>query len=183
MKRRSTTTPTWVLAAVLITAIASFAWVKRRAVSIGYALWKEERSAHKTMTPEPGRNTHPKLKASLTVIAGSIVVIRLTNIGDSPASVLRWNVPKLGHLDNSVFVITNGDSKAAYKGFCCKRPAPEPSDYETLEPGATLTHTVDLSSWYDVGWLGPHRAWYEAFHGEPDDPTKLYQVVSNEVEL
>jgi hypothetical protein len=131
---------------------------------------------------EPSESTHPQIRAHLEVKGKRVVVLHLTNASDTPAAVCRFNVPEKGRLANDVFTVSNGKMQADFQGEE-KGPACEKSDYTQLAPGTTLTYEIDLGDWYDLGWLGKHRVWYQTELDDPIDHRRPSRVVSNEVVL
>lgn len=77
----------------------------------------------------------------------------LTNDASEPVYVLRWHTP-LDGLEANIFAVTRDGKPVPYVGKLIKRPAPGPEDFLKLEPGETVTATVDISAAYDMTETG-----------------------------
>lgn len=85
----------------------------------------------------------------------------LTNEGDQPLYVLRWTTPLAG-IEGNIFAVTRNGEPVMYTGKLIKRPAPGPEDFVKLEPGETLSTTVDISAAYDMGVTGHYTVRYRS---------------------
>ncbi|MCX7894763.1 MAG: M35 family metallo-endopeptidase [Thermoanaerobaculum sp.] len=79
----------------------------------------------------------------------------LTNQGDAPLYVLRWQTP-LDGIEGNIFAVKRNGEPVRYTGKLIKRPAPSPEDFIRLEPGETLSTTVDITSAYAMRASGQY---------------------------
>jgi peptidyl-Lys metalloendopeptidase len=85
----------------------------------------------------------------------------LTNGSDKPLYVLRWQTPLAG-IEANIFAVSRNGQPVMYTGRLIKRPAPGPEDFIKLEPGETISTTVDISAAYDMTVRGEYTVRYRA---------------------
>jgi peptidyl-Lys metalloendopeptidase len=107
------------------------------------------------------------------------VVVRWTvrNDGAKTAWLPRWQAPK-AELDDDVFQVSLGGQPVRYIGKHVKRRAPIPTDLVAIAPGRSLSATVKLSSFYDMGPAGEYVIQHQAdvlaaFQGKSADAPAL----------
>ena len=94
------------------------------------------------------------------------VAFHLTNTGDSPISILRWETPFENELTQDIFAVvpsSNGKPdrfarRAEYSGRVLKRGNPGIDDYLVIDPGATVSAEVALAEYYELAADGLHTA-------------------------
>ena len=98
-----------------------------------------------------------------TLKRGDDVLVRvtLTNTSGSAHYLLRWRTP-LDGIQASLFEVRRDGQPVVYLGRRIKRAAPGPADYLRLEPGATVTQTVELSRLYEMSVTGAYTVRYRA---------------------
>ena len=97
----------------------------------------------------------------------SWITISATNNADYPVTFLIWNTPFEENLFADVFDLSEpskgwpltGD--AAYIGYEVRRWIEDESAYITLEPGASISRSHDLSTSYSVDKIGLHQLRYQ----------------------
>jgi peptidyl-Lys metalloendopeptidase len=102
------------------------------------------------------------VSASQTTLAASDSVsvdLTLTNIGSHRIRLLSWYTAADG-LEDDLFQVTLDGKQVAYTGPHYKRPLPVASDYLTLDPGKSITRTVDLTGFYDLSQTGNYGIRY-----------------------
>lgn len=89
------------------------------------------------------------------------VLVRVTLLNNSatPQYLLKWHTPVAG-VQAPLFEVLRDGQKVAYLGIKAKRPPPGPGDYLRLEPGASISSTVELSALYDMNVTGPYQLRY-----------------------
>jgi len=90
-----------------------------------------------------------------------LVTVTLTNTSGTVQHLLRWRTPQQG-LDAPLFEVQRDGQPVRYLGRRIKRAAPEPADYLQLAPGAALTHTVELSRFYEMRMTGNYTIRYRS---------------------
>ena len=84
------------------------------------------------------------LDARLTLVEGSTDDVRvnltLTNTGDKPIRLLKWQLP--GSEDAPLFLVERDGEKVGYEGALIKRAAPTDKDFQLLKAGQSLTLPV-----------------------------------------
>ncbi|RZA32434.1 MAG: peptidase M35 [Lysobacteraceae bacterium] len=88
-----------------------------------------------------------------------LVRVTLHNASVLPQFLLKWHTPLAG-VEAPLFEVLRDGQQVAYLGIKAKRPAPGPGDYVRLEPGASLTSTVELSALYEMNVTGPYQLRY-----------------------
>ncbi len=84
------------------------------------------------------------------------VRVSLTNTGDTALSVLRWDTPFEEILSSDVFQVERTQKgwplveRAAYVGREVKRAEPGEDQYLVLEPGTTISQSVELNDYYRI---------------------------------
>src|SRR5689334_11553442 len=73
-----------------------------------------------------------------------IVRVQLTNRSAEPLQVLKWHTPLEG-FESDLFRVEHDGKPARYIGPLVKRGRPQPADYVTLAPGASLSIDLDLA--------------------------------------
>jgi peptidyl-Lys metalloendopeptidase len=96
-----------------------------------------------------------------TVGRGDNVLVRvtLTNTSTSPQHVLRWRTP-LDGVQAPLFEVRRDGQPVRYLGRVIKRGAPGPADYWRIDPGESITHTVELSRLYEMNVTGNYTIRY-----------------------
>jgi len=128
-----------------------------------------------------------------TIKRGEDVLVRvtLTNTAAGAQYVLRWRTP-LDSIDDALFDVRRDGQRVTYLGRHIKRAAPGPADFLRIEPGATLTQTVELSRLYEMTVTGAYTVRYRASAvpataataKSPATPQPLAgELVSNQVNL
>lgn len=102
------------------------------------------------------------LDARLTLTDGATEDVRvrvtLTNNGDRPVNVLKWQLP--GGDDAPLFLVERDGQPVAYQGALIKRSQPSRSDYQRLSAGESLTLEAEVSGLYDMSAQGEYRISY-----------------------
>ncbi|WP_394842151.1 M35 family metallo-endopeptidase [Pendulispora brunnea] len=109
-------------------------------------------------------------KASLGPSEGFSVTVTWTNGTQRSLRLLKWNTLVDG-IREPLFVVTRDGAAVEYIGRHYKRGAPRPQDYVVLEPGESLTNTVDLAEAYDLSVSGQYAVHF----------AEGAELVSNEV--
>jgi len=101
--------------------------------------------------------------AQPTIGRGDNVLVRvtLTNTSGTVQHLLRWRTPQQG-LEAPLFEVQRDGQPVRYLGRRIKRAAPGPADYLRLDPGASLTHTVELSRVYEMTITGNYTIRYRS---------------------
>jgi len=94
-----------------------------------------------------------------------MVDLTFTNTGSETVRLLKWFVPD-GDLEDSVFMVMRDGKPVQYVGPHYKRGVPTLQDTVTLEPGATLTRSVDIAGYYDFSASGVYTIQYGAVGAE-----------------
>ncbi len=100
-------------------------------------------------------------KAALGKSDDVVVTVTLTNTSATPQAVLKWHTPFGGEIEEPLFDIRRDGAKVAYLGARYKRPAPTAADYYVLEPGASRSARVELSSLYEMSVTGDYTIRYD----------------------
>lgn len=97
-----------------------------------------------------------------SVARGDDVMVRviLSNTSGKVEHLLRWRTP-VGGIEAPLFEVRRDGQPVRYLGRSVKRPLPGPTDYLRLEPGATLSQTVELSALYDMSVTGSYTIRYQ----------------------
>lgn len=90
-----------------------------------------------------------------------LVTVTLTNTSDKVQHLLRWRTPQQD-LEAPLFEVQRDGQPVRYLGRRIKRAAPGPADYLQLAPGAALTHTVELSRFYEMRVAGSYTIRYRS---------------------
>ena len=112
-----------------------------------------------------------------TVGRGDNVLVRvaLTNTSDTALHLLRWRTP-LDGIQAPLFDVRRDGQPVRYLGKRIKRSAPGPDDYVRLAPGATLTHTVELSALYEMNITGSYTIRYQSAAIPASAPAAAFKV-------
>ncbi|WP_280151374.1 M35 family metallo-endopeptidase [Piscinibacter sp. XHJ-5] len=97
----------------------------------------------------------PVLRGDVDVV----VAVTVTNTARHPVTLVRWQLPS-DELEGALFRITRDDQPVRYLGPVVKRAQPDASDHVKLEPGATLSYQVELTSAYDLSQSGRYAIQY-----------------------
>jgi len=118
------------------------------------------------LPPAAAQETEAALRVSLAPVRDRYarsdeVLVRVTlhNPGSTPQYVLRWHTPVAG-VEAPLFEVLRDGQPVRYLGIQVKRRAPGPGDYLRLDPGATLSSTVELSALYEMNVTGPYQLRY-----------------------
>lgn len=87
------------------------------------------------------------------------VRVTFTNTSAQAQYVLKWHTPVEG-LSAPLFEVQRDGQQVRYLGIKAKRPAPGPDDYLRLDPGASLSSTVELSAQYEMHVTGSYTLRY-----------------------
>ncbi len=118
---------------------------------------------------DPGQMaTAPGLVSRIEVVNGWLskddsLIVRwtMTNEGSETISLSRWQAPSAS-LEENVFDITLDGKPVRYVGKLVKRPEPTVDDFIPIEPGESITATIDLSPYYKLGHVGTYAIAYQA---------------------
>jgi peptidyl-Lys metalloendopeptidase len=90
-----------------------------------------------------------------------LMTVTLTNTSDTVQHLLRWRT--LQHdLEAPLFEVQRDGQPVRYLGRRIKRAAPGPADYLHRAPGVALTHTVELSRFYEIRVAGNYTIRYRS---------------------
>ncbi|MCS3457615.1 peptidyl-Lys metalloendopeptidase [Aeromonas sp. BIGb0405] len=102
------------------------------------------------------------LDARLTLQEGASedvrVQVTLTNNGNKPIDLLKWQLPGAG--DAPLFVVERDGQSVAYQGALIKRGLPSHRDYQRLSAGESLTLEAEVSGLYDMSAQGEYSISY-----------------------
>lgn len=87
--------------------------------------------------------------------------VTLTNTSGTVQHLLRWRTPERG-IEAPLFEVQRDGQPVRYLGRRIKRAAPGPGDYLRLDPGASITHTVELSRAYEMSITGNYTIRYRS---------------------
>ncbi|WP_137172910.1 M35 family metallo-endopeptidase [Massilia sp. HP4] len=98
-----------------------------------------------------------------TVERGDDVMVRvtLTNSSSTAQHLLRWRTP-LDGVESPLFEVRRDGQPVRYLGRRIKRAPPGPADYVRLDPGASLSKTVELSRLYEMSVTGSYTIRYRS---------------------
>lgn len=103
------------------------------------------------------------LDAQLTLVDGSTDDVRvnltLTNTGDKPIRLLKWQLP--GSDDAPLFLVERDGQPVSYEGALIKRAAPTDKDFQLLKAGQSLTVHAEVSGLYDMSAQGQYSIRYQ----------------------
>jgi hypothetical protein len=85
----------------------------------------------------------------------------LTNASDLGLYVLEWYTPLEG-IWGEIFRVTRDGRSMPYEGPLVSRASPLPEEYVFLEPGASVSATVDLSPAYDFSEPGTYTIAFQS---------------------
>lgn len=107
------------------------------------------------------------------------VAFRLTNRGQKPLWVLRWNTPLEG-LIGDCFEIRHGDEVIFYLGRMVKRAMPEASEYVLIPPGESREGRIDLRAAYAVEQPGTYSLEFDSvLFDVTDDESQLPRKIED----
>ena len=93
------------------------------------------------------------LKAAHPDEPGAKVIVTLTNTGNSPVHIMKWDTPfppSGGRLARSLFAVTDAEgNKVRYLGSWVNFGGLKMQAFQLIAPGEVLTKEVDLASEYD----------------------------------
>ncbi len=88
-----------------------------------------------------------------------LVDVSITNTGKGAARILRW-FTALDGVEEPLFDVRVDGREVDYIGRHYKRPEPTDKDYIVIQPGRTVTATVDLADYYDMEATGYYTVRY-----------------------
>ena len=99
-----------------------------------------------------------RLEAEPEYRLGDEISIRftLTNRAAYGVWVLKWNTP-LDRIESNCFVVTRDNEPVRYDGILVQRGDPVGNEYVHLDPGETVSNTVDLSITYPINQAGEYQ--------------------------
>ena len=115
-----------------------------------------------------------RLSVPNPVLSGDVDVIvdvTVTNTARHPVMLLKWQLPS-DELEAALFKVTRDDQPVRYLGPVIKRTAPEAADQVRLDPGASLSYSVELTGAYDLSRSGRYSITY-ASRGKHGDAVAL----------
>lgn len=112
-------------------------------------------------------------KTSFSASDEVLVNVTISNIGKTPAKVLKWYTPIDG-VEEAIFKVNHSNEKADYVGAHYKRLAPTGNDYVHLKPGESFTSTVSLGLYYDLSVSDVYELEYD---------TEVTGLTSNKLQL
>lgn len=123
----------------------------------------------------PSRDLHCDLQAKPAYHKDERVEItfKLTNQGETPLWVLRWNTPLEG-LVGDCFEISHDGEVVFFQGRMVKRAMPEAAEYVLIPPGESREGKVDLRAAYKVEAAGKYQLRFDSV---------LFDVVDDETRV
>ncbi|MBQ5948568.1 M35 family metallo-endopeptidase [Massilia sp. ST3] len=109
-----------------------------------------------------------------------LVRVTLSNTSSVDQHVLRWRTP-LDGVRAPLFEVRRDGQPARYLGVRIKRPAPQAADFVRLEPGASVTQTVELSSLYEMHITGAYTVRYSSPAAPQPQPDLALQAAAGEL--
>lgn len=110
-----------------------------------------------------------------------VVKVTLTNTSPVALSLLKWRTP-FAEIEAPLFEVTRDGNPVRYLGIEAERATPAPDDYITLEPGASRSARVELSSLYEMTVTGAYtvrlRTVAPALAGAPASPGAPVELAS-----
>lgn len=103
-----------------------------------------------------------RLSVPNPVLSGDVDVVvdvTITNTARHPVMLLKWQLPS-EELEAALFKITRDEQPVRYLGPVIKRTAPEGADHVRLDPGASLSYSVELTGAYDLSRSGRYSISY-----------------------
>ena len=79
---------------------------------------------------------------------GVLATVTFANSGSAPAALYKWNACFDNRIHNDVFEIMHESGSVSYTGRMVKRGEPKADDFLTVEPGKSVSFTVDLRTAY-----------------------------------
>jgi len=94
--------------------------------------------------------------------AADIVLLEITYTNTSAAVIrfLKWNTAMEGRINSDFLRIYIAGIQLQYSGRMYKRGTPSASDFVSLQPGESVSATVDVSQGYDVIAAGRYNVSY-----------------------
>jgi peptidyl-Lys metalloendopeptidase len=117
-----------------------------------------------------------------------ILHVAISNPHAGAIRILKWFLPADG-MQESLLSVTRDGVPVAYQGPVFKRRAPAEEDYLVLQPGETVSGSLDLSAYYDLAVSGDYSVTYdvhsEELYARPDKELLKVggQLVSNKVQV
>jgi peptidyl-Lys metalloendopeptidase len=118
------------------------------------------------------RVVEARLEAAPRTAGAASVAFTLTNRGDRPVSVLKWQTPLEG-IQNDIFLIEHEGKPVPYAGPIVKRGRPTAEDFVTLGPGETASAVVDLGAVYAFPEPGRYEVRYDPKLQDAGRPERL----------
>ena len=104
-----------------------------------------------------------RLSMAAPVLQGDVDVnvrVTVTNTTRHPVQVFKWQLPD-DEVEGALFRITREDGRSVrYEGPIVKRAPPQAADHVRIEPGASLSYTVELTAAYDLSSSGRYAIEY-----------------------
>ncbi|WP_296949207.1 M35 family metallo-endopeptidase [uncultured Massilia sp.] len=91
-----------------------------------------------------------------------VVTVTMTNTTGATQYLLAWQTPFGREVEAPLFEVMRDGAPVPYLGIQAKRPAPRPSDYIALAPGASRSASVELSALYDMRAGGAYSVRWRA---------------------
>ena len=85
-----------------------------------------------------------------------LVTVTIYNPTKNPVKVLRWFTPE-DQTAERLFAVARDGEPVAYTGPVYKRVPATENDYISLQPGASIVHTVNLGASYDLSKDGQYE--------------------------
>jgi peptidyl-Lys metalloendopeptidase len=94
-----------------------------------------------------------------------MIKVTVSNTSASPQVLLKWQLP-LGEIEAPLFEVTRDGNPVRYLGMWVKRAPPASEDYVRLEPGASRSARVELSSLYEMDVTGAYSVRYRGLQSD-----------------
>jgi peptidyl-Lys metalloendopeptidase len=88
-----------------------------------------------------------------------LVTVTISNPHKHTVRVLKWFTAAEG-VEEPLFAVTRNGEPVAYTGAHYKRPPVTGKDYISLKAGQSISHTVNLSEYYDFSQTGQYEVFY-----------------------
>jgi peptidyl-Lys metalloendopeptidase len=119
---------------------------------------RDEGARLEDRAPEETTMLSCELKVDERQVLGKAIPVRFTlrNSSSRTLYVLSWYTPLEGMLGD-IFRVTVNDKEIQYVGRMVKRGDPAANEYVELDPGSSISATVDLTEGYEIVAPGAYQ--------------------------
>lgn len=138
-----------------VTEIVNIRW-RTILYSVVFGLTTMSCSAEKTATDGVFR-VHIEGESAVALGQPLFIKVSFNNGTSDPVALLKWGTPLEQPITRNIFNVMHDGQRMPYIGFTVKRGEPQEDDFILIEPGQSVSSSVDVATAYRIDRRGDYQ--------------------------